>query len=97
MEKKNILVTGFGPFAGHPINASWESVKLLPALWHHDQIELVIDEIPVSYDFVEKSATSLNVALIFLILRTHCVCTIRSSRPTKMFQVTGGQMESGGF
>ena len=49
------------------------------------------------YDFVEKSATSLNVALIFLILRTHCVCTIRSSRPTKMFQVTGGQMESGGF
>ena len=26
------------------------------------------------YDFVEKSATSLNVALIFLILRAHCVC-----------------------
>ena len=61
----------------------------------------VNDGRPVSklkyYDFVEKSATFLNVALIFLILRTHCVCTIRSSRPTKMFQVTGGQMESGGF
>ena len=57
MEKKKILVTGFGPFSGHPINASWESVKLLPELWHHDQIELVIDEIPVSYNFVEKNVT----------------------------------------
>ena len=57
MEKKKILVTGFGPFAGNPINASWESVKLLPDLWHHDQIELVIDEIPVSYNFVEKNVT----------------------------------------
>ena len=46
---KKILVTGFGPFAGHPINASWESVKLLPKIWNHEEVTLMIDEIPVSY------------------------------------------------
>ena len=46
---KNILVTGFGPFTGHPINASWESVKLLPKIWNHEEVALIIDEIPVSY------------------------------------------------
>ena len=50
-----IIVTGFGPFGEHKINASWESVKLLPKLWNHDSIDLVIDEIPVKYDFVQKN------------------------------------------
>ena len=56
-KKKAFLITGFGPFKGHPINASWESVKLLPNLWKHDQIELVLDEIPVSYEFVKCQVT----------------------------------------
>ena len=57
MKKQKVLVTGFGPFTGHPINASWESVKLLPNTWNHDKIELVIDEIPVNYDFVQCHVT----------------------------------------
>jgi pyroglutamyl-peptidase len=52
--KKFILVTGFGPFAGHPTNASWESVQLLPQLWKNEEIELNIDQIPVCYDFVQQ-------------------------------------------
>ncbi|KAK9872462.1 hypothetical protein WA026_017931 [Henosepilachna vigintioctopunctata] len=49
---KNILVTGFGPFGNHPINASWEAVKLLPDefLGH----KVVKCQIPVSYTDVEN-------------------------------------------
>ena len=28
-----ILLTGFGPFRGHPVNASWEAVKELRETW----------------------------------------------------------------
>ncbi len=52
--KTNIIVTGFGPFQGHQVNASWESVKLLPEKWSDDKYNLVIEEIPVKYDFVQK-------------------------------------------
>ena len=51
---QNIVVTGFGPFAGHPVNASWESVKLLKNYWTLKDVNLIIDEIPVSYDFIQK-------------------------------------------
>ena len=53
--KQKIIVTGFGPFRGHDISASWESVKLLPNLWNHDQIDVVIEEIPVNYEFVQNN------------------------------------------
>ena len=52
--KKNMIITGFGPFGEHKINASWESVKLLPTLWNHSSVNLVIEEIPVQYDFIQK-------------------------------------------
>ena len=42
---ENIVVTGFGPFAGHPINASWESVKLLEKYWTENSVKLIVDEI----------------------------------------------------
>ncbi|CAH1164737.1 unnamed protein product [Phaedon cochleariae] len=52
-----VLVTGFGPFQDHKVNASWEAVKLLPA--NVDGMDIVIQEIPVVYDHVESKVPSL--------------------------------------
>ncbi|XP_012532284.1 pyroglutamyl-peptidase 1 [Monomorium pharaonis] len=54
--KSTVLVTGFGPFNMHAVNASWEAVKELQKLWTNSvefaDVELVTEEIPVSYDYV---------------------------------------------
>lgn len=59
-----ILVTGFGPFRNHAINASWEAVKLLPDLMNKHQksssIKLVIEEIPVVYTYVADRVKELS-------------------------------------
>ena len=55
---EKIVVTGFGPFTGHPINASWESVKLLPKYWQNSNVDLIIDEIPVNYEFIQNQITT---------------------------------------
>ena len=43
-----VLVTGFEPFDGSPVNASWEAVQLLAERWDGDA-ELVIRELPVAF------------------------------------------------
>ncbi|XP_066263027.1 pyroglutamyl-peptidase 1 [Euwallacea similis] len=53
----NILVTGFGSFGVHKINASWEAVSALP-----DKIEsfnIIKNQIPVEYKYVEKNVPLL--------------------------------------
>ncbi|XP_066143124.1 pyroglutamyl-peptidase 1 isoform X2 [Euwallacea fornicatus] len=53
----NVLVTGFGSFGIHKINASWEAVSALP-----DKIEgfnIIKNEIPVEYKYVEKNVPLL--------------------------------------
>ena len=48
------LVSGFGPFGEHRVNASWETVKLLAKKGLGNDIDLVTYEIPVEYDTVRK-------------------------------------------
>lgn len=43
-----VLVTGFEPFGGDAVNASWEAVRLLPALVG-GELELVALELPVEF------------------------------------------------
>ncbi|XP_049816855.1 pyroglutamyl-peptidase 1 [Schistocerca nitens] len=51
-----VVVTGFGPFQGHDINASWEAVKLLPELESEEQlgVKLIVMKLPVAYEDVVK-------------------------------------------
>lgn len=59
--KPIVLVTGFGPFANHPVNASWEAVKLMnkEAIEDKHRIELVTLEIPVTYHNVDEFVPAL--------------------------------------
>lgn len=58
-----ILVTGFGPFDKHVVNASWEAVKELQKLWINSKefpdVKLIIEEIPVSYSYVSTRIPQL--------------------------------------
>ena len=55
------LVTGFGPFGVHAVNASMETVKLLTSLDVERElgIRLVTREIPVVYDYVQNMVPQL--------------------------------------
>lgn len=51
--KPRVLVTGFGPFGEHSINASWEAVQQLKTITDlTEQVDLVIHEVPVAYSAV---------------------------------------------
>lgn len=54
---ETVLVTGFGPFGVHTVNASSESVKLLATLDLEREfgIRLITKEIPVIYDYVQTN------------------------------------------
>lgn len=55
--KPVIFVTGFGPFAGHPINASQSAVELLAKgnLEEELGVRLVTEILKVEYDYVKKT------------------------------------------
>ncbi|XP_030030092.2 pyroglutamyl-peptidase 1 [Manduca sexta] len=59
--KPIIMVTGFGPFANHPVNASWEAVKLInkEEIERKHNCELVLIEIPVTYENVDEFVPAL--------------------------------------
>lgn len=60
-EEKNkcVVVTGFGPFKGHDVNASWVAVKELSNLGIDGNTDLIIYEIPVVYETVKKIVPDL--------------------------------------
>ncbi len=41
-ENKTILVTGFGPFGKHKVNASWEAVRLLPDYFKQEKVCILL-------------------------------------------------------
>ena len=58
-----VLVTGFGPFGRHAINASWEAVKELGKLgieYKSKKVSLETREIPVVYDEVSSTVPGLH-------------------------------------
>lgn len=57
--KKTVLVTGFGPFGSHNVNASWVAVQELEKQWSIKGVDLAIQEIPVEYDAVFKMVPDL--------------------------------------
>ncbi|XP_072942397.1 pyroglutamyl-peptidase 1-like [Epargyreus clarus] len=59
--KPIVLITGFGPFIKHPVNASWEAVKLVnkEELEKKHNVEVVLLEIPVTYDNVDEFVPAL--------------------------------------
>lgn len=61
MFKPIVLVTGFGPYLDHPINASWEAVKLMnkDEIEKKHNVELVQLEIPVTYENVDEFVPAL--------------------------------------
>ena len=50
-----VLVTGFGPFEGQAVNASWHAVEALAARWTGPD-ELVVRELPVSFRGARQAA-----------------------------------------
>lgn len=57
-----VLVTGFGPFGHHLINASWEAVKELEKLgieYNSKPLCLKTRQVPVLYDVVSSTVPSL--------------------------------------
>lgn len=49
-----IVVTGFGPFGNFKTNASWEGVRGLPEIWEDKDHPVIVEEIPVQYQFVQE-------------------------------------------
>jgi len=54
---------GFGPFEGHPVNASWEAVKELSKRDFPDGVNLHTKDIPVEYLYVEEEIPNLEKEL----------------------------------
>lgn len=59
MKEKTVVVTGFGPFGGHSVNASWECVKLLKEQGLGDHVDVIIYELPVEYGTVKRQVPEI--------------------------------------
>ncbi|KAK6467549.1 pyroglutamyl-peptidase 1-like isoform X1 [Huso huso] len=57
--KRTVVVTGFGPFGEHSINASWVAVQELKKLGLGNEVELHVYEVPVEYQTVQTLVPSL--------------------------------------
>ena len=54
------FLQGFGPFEGHPVNASWVAVQELAQLGiNHHGVNLITTQIPVIYSEVKDIVNEL--------------------------------------
>ncbi|XP_033633883.1 pyroglutamyl-peptidase 1-like [Asterias rubens] len=59
-DKRTVVVTGFGPFWEHKVNASWAAVQELQRLGLQDKdIELITVEVAVEYESAKKLVPQL--------------------------------------
>ncbi|XP_043909771.1 pyroglutamyl-peptidase 1 isoform X2 [Protopterus annectens] len=58
-KKTTVVVTGFGPFGEHTVNASWVAVQEFEKLGLGDDIELRTKQVPVEYQQVQKIVPAL--------------------------------------
>ena len=71
-EQDRVVVTGFGPFGIHKVNASWVAVQELKNLGLEDPfVDLVTEEIQVDYDFVKVSGLKPSRVSISLSVCSH--------------------------
>ncbi|XP_031715373.1 pyroglutamyl-peptidase 1 isoform X1 [Anarrhichthys ocellatus] len=57
--KRTVVVTGFGPFGEHTVNASWVAVQELKKLGLGGEVNLHVSEVPVEYQTVQSLVPSL--------------------------------------
>jgi pyrrolidone-carboxylate peptidase len=67
-----IVVTGYGPFAGHDVNASGEAVKLLPENVKVGDKKYEIKKIHVLVEYDEVDRTVENIWKMRPYLVVHC-------------------------
>ena len=53
------LISGFGPFGNHAVNASWVAVQELAQMGIANDVDLITAEIPVEYDTVRNGVPDL--------------------------------------
>ncbi|PIK49990.1 putative pyroglutamyl-peptidase 1 [Apostichopus japonicus] len=53
-DQKTVVVTGFGPFAEHRVNASWAAVQEMSKLDLPDYLSVIPVEMPVEYKAVDE-------------------------------------------
>ncbi|KAB5535807.1 hypothetical protein PHYPO_G00122160 [Pangasianodon hypophthalmus] len=58
-QKKTVIVTGFGPFGEHAVNASWVAVQELKELGLGPTVDLHVTEVPVEYQAVQNLLPAL--------------------------------------
>ncbi|OCU00493.1 pyroglutamyl-peptidase 1 [Xenopus laevis] len=59
-QKIAVVVTGFGPFGEHTVNASWVAVQEMEKLGLGEEVDLNIYEIPVEYETVQRLIPALR-------------------------------------
>jgi len=82
MPNPAILVTGFGPFGTHTQNASLEAVLKLPSMWTDREVDLIVEEVPVRYDFVRNAKFRMLHPERKILASIHCGVSSKDNKIT---------------